>query len=327
MHSRECTVESICFKFQDGNAYGEVYEDLIIITIPLLKVVAQPILGTSEIKFVPAIGDVRTIIKNCFTTILGVTANVPRVENIMFPGTIFLHLMRTLKWRAILDFAKNKTYLTYVYEEEEEVGAIISEGMSIFEVNTIGPGMYLKMYEDYHYLLNGEAENDCKAFMSQDPIPLLKVPHSWLPLSQLYKRTIVEPKKHLLIVVSSVFLIHIKVIVFEKENNLVVHVYSMIITNLSAGSHQKNWKVRPAQGGHDLPSSVDTPEHAELGVWWTERHPNQNHWWNEDIYHRLLYRQQSQLEQKVTHFMTTLLLSFHFCNHTFFSHKSTQHSE
>jgi hypothetical protein len=49
------------------------------------------------------------------------------------------------------------------------------EAVDSFDTNRIGPYSYLKMYETYFNVLNGEAENAMMQFMKTDPFPLLKV--------------------------------------------------------------------------------------------------------------------------------------------------------
>ncbi|GJQ71355.1 DNAH3, partial [Trypoxylus dichotomus] len=144
-------------QYKGGNDYEGEYHDLAVINIPLLKVIGKPVLGCNDIKLCPTIDELRKLIRRCFTKILEVNYNLPRIENIMFPA-----------------FLKNDTYLLAVKENEEPVMQMIKTGMDSFEANIIGPGKYLTMYSTYHYILNGEAEKWVKHFMGQDPLPLLK---------------------------------------------------------------------------------------------------------------------------------------------------------
>ncbi|KAI4456226.1 dynein heavy chain family protein [Holotrichia oblita] len=144
-------------QYKDGNDYEGEYRDLAVINIPLLKVIAKPVIGSSDIKLSPTIVELRKLIRRSFTKILEVNYNVPKIENIMFPA-----------------FLKNNTFMLSVKEDEEPVMQIIKTGMNSFEANIIGPGKYLTMYSAYHYILNGEAEKWVRTFMGQDPLPLLK---------------------------------------------------------------------------------------------------------------------------------------------------------
>lgn len=73
---------------QGGNDYEGEYHDLSVINIPLLKVIAKPVLGSTDMKLSPTIDDFRKLIRRCFTKILEVNFNIPRIETIMFPGLI-----------------------------------------------------------------------------------------------------------------------------------------------------------------------------------------------------------------------------------------------
>jgi hypothetical protein len=58
---------------------------------------------------------------------------------------------------------------------EDEVYNITMEALTSFDTNLIGPHSYLKMYEAYIQILNGEAESAMITFMKTDPFPSLKV--------------------------------------------------------------------------------------------------------------------------------------------------------
>lgn len=52
---------------------------------------------------------------------------------------------------------------------------MIEEGIACFDANMTGPQNYLKTYENYLYIINGEAEAALKAFFEEEPFPYLKV--------------------------------------------------------------------------------------------------------------------------------------------------------
>jgi dynein heavy chain len=58
--------------------------------------------------------------------------------------------------------------------EEVPVGQIFEEGMACFDTNLVGPLNYLKNYEQYYYILNGQAERDLLSFFETVPFPFLK---------------------------------------------------------------------------------------------------------------------------------------------------------
>lgn len=66
-------------------------------------------------------------------------------------------------------------YLLSVKPEEEEIEAIISEALEAFDTNTPGPQKFLEIYNDYLYILSGEAQNSLDTFFTTEPFPYLKV--------------------------------------------------------------------------------------------------------------------------------------------------------
>lgn len=62
---------------------------------------------------------------------------------------------------------------------------MIDEGVTSFGSNVPGPGKYLEMYEDYMYILNGEAEKSLDEFFGLEPFPYLKASAN---LSNLWRR-------------------------------------------------------------------------------------------------------------------------------------------
>lgn len=66
-------------------------------------------------------------------------------------------------------------YLHAVGVHEEEVHNITMEALESFDANLIGPCSYLKIYEAYLKILNGDAETAMINFMKTHPFPLLKV--------------------------------------------------------------------------------------------------------------------------------------------------------
>lgn len=81
------------------------------------------------------------------------------------------------------ELASSNLCLYAVAAYEEEVCNITVEALASFDTNLIGPCSYLKMYETYLPILNGEAENAMMKFMKTDPLPSLKVCEIELHLS------------------------------------------------------------------------------------------------------------------------------------------------
>ncbi|KAJ8964394.1 hypothetical protein NQ317_006775 [Molorchus minor] len=72
-------------KYKGGNDYGEEYDDLSLINLPLITVCVKPTLGTNELTLIPPLDGVQDVLHKCFTKIMNVTKNLTRIEMIMFP--------------------------------------------------------------------------------------------------------------------------------------------------------------------------------------------------------------------------------------------------
>lgn len=143
--------------FQNGNDYGDEYYDLALIQLPILQVTVKPIVGTNTLELDPPLESLRELVRRVFSKILDVNRKIPRFENIVFP-----------------EMAKNQKFLHCVSEEDEEVAAMINEGVAAFESNMVGPVKYLSNYEDYFYILNWEASKALDEFFKIEPFPFLK---------------------------------------------------------------------------------------------------------------------------------------------------------
>jgi hypothetical protein len=66
-------------------------------------------------------------------------------------------------------------WLHAVATHEEEVCNITIKALKSFDTNFKGPYSYLKIYEAYLHILNGEAESAMLEFMKTDPFPTLEV--------------------------------------------------------------------------------------------------------------------------------------------------------
>lgn len=65
--------------------------------------------------------------------------------------------------------------LLSVKPEEEEVQLIIQEALAAFDTNIAGPRTFLNIYNNYLYILSGEASEALDKFFKIDPFPYLKV--------------------------------------------------------------------------------------------------------------------------------------------------------
>ncbi|XP_030747452.1 dynein heavy chain 3, axonemal isoform X2 [Sitophilus oryzae] len=143
--------------FSCGNDYGSEYEDLALIKLPVLNIKVLPKIGTTDLTLSPSLDGVQHMLTKCIRTILDVNKNVDRIQNIMFA-----------------ELEQSETYLSAVDEEDELVKELFKEISSTFESNLIGPQTYLTMYEQYYYILNGEAERELAEFFTTEPFPYLK---------------------------------------------------------------------------------------------------------------------------------------------------------
>jgi hypothetical protein len=75
----------ICFG-QGGNDFGEKFEDDKLNNTPLVTVYVKAVVGTNDLKFEPALHDVRHLIQCWFEKIIEVNQKLPRIECILFPG-------------------------------------------------------------------------------------------------------------------------------------------------------------------------------------------------------------------------------------------------
>lgn len=62
-----------------------------------------------------------------------------------------------------------------VQEHEEQIQAIMNEGLSYFETNLPGPILYCSMYNKYDYILLGKAKNKLLESFNAEFFPPLKV--------------------------------------------------------------------------------------------------------------------------------------------------------
>ncbi|XP_072152186.1 dynein axonemal heavy chain 3 isoform X4 [Bemisia tabaci] len=145
--------------YQKGNEIQENhYEDMMFTLNPMLIVKAVPAVGsTPEILFEPSLLDLKGLVQNLFYKIIRVNDLFPRVEQIMFPE---------MKEKAL--------FLHSVQIEEEEVQNILKVALHSFDMNTLGPTVYLECYRPYFYIFSGEATSSLEDFFKVEPFPSLR---------------------------------------------------------------------------------------------------------------------------------------------------------
>lgn len=144
-------------RFQEGNDFGDEYKDLALIQLPVLKIKVRSIVNTDLLELEPPLDTIKKLVRDVFLKILNVNQNLPCFECIVFP-----------------EMANDGKYLHCVNEDDISVSAMIEAGVKIFEANTIGPVKYLKVYDDYLYILNKAASKALDEFFATEPFPYLK---------------------------------------------------------------------------------------------------------------------------------------------------------
>lgn len=66
-------------------------------------------------------------------------------------------------------------FLHSVQIEEEEVQNILKVALHSFDMNTLGPTVYLECYRPYFYIFSGEATSSLEDFFKVEPFPSLRV--------------------------------------------------------------------------------------------------------------------------------------------------------
>lgn len=147
---------------------------MALIQLPVLKVKVRPIVNTDLLELDPALDTIKTLVQNVFLKILQVNQNLPRFESIVFP-----------------EMADDGKYLQCVTEDDISVADMIQAGVEIFQANMIGPVKYLRVYNDYLYILNGAASKALDDFFAMEPFPYLKDFAKRIDKYQSIKRDIV----------------------------------------------------------------------------------------------------------------------------------------
>lgn len=144
-------------KFKFGNDFGDEYKDLALIQLPIIKIKVKPIINTDFLDLEPSLESIKNLIQDVFLKILDVNQNVPHFESVVFP-----------------ELANDGKYLHCVTVDDISVVSMMEEAVQIFETNIIGPVKYLKVYDEYLYILNGAAGKALDDFFAMEPFPYLK---------------------------------------------------------------------------------------------------------------------------------------------------------
>ena len=157
-HLREMALASIqsfldfMSAYSAGNDFtaprdGEPFPDEECLVAPMLNLKLH--CANQTVEFLPPLEQTREILVSCLQEIVMNTKEFPRVEE---------QLLAEKKTRP--------AYLLSVGWEEDFVQDMCARAVSIFERNVPGPRKYLRLYDAYKHLLNGDADKDRDRFLA-----------------------------------------------------------------------------------------------------------------------------------------------------------------
>ncbi|CAG0883772.1 unnamed protein product [Cyprideis torosa] len=102
------------------------------------------------VEFEPALESVRTVLDKSIQAVLSAALDIPRVEELLFPGEF-----------------EEPMKLRHVRPDEEEVEKIEKNILQIFQENTREPLEYVKVYDQFKDLINGKAQKEIDEFIQR----------------------------------------------------------------------------------------------------------------------------------------------------------------
>ncbi|XP_015509159.2 dynein axonemal heavy chain 3 isoform X1 [Neodiprion lecontei] len=151
IHLKDFIVE-----YSEGNDFTGEYQDMTFIRKPCMTVRVEPVLGTNELKLTPDSSEICRSICYCFERIIKIGDAIPKIEGLLFPE---IHV---------------KSFMSPVQLLEPAIQETIDEALNTFKANINGPHKYLKMYDNFLYILDGQAEHDLENYFALDPLPALR---------------------------------------------------------------------------------------------------------------------------------------------------------
>ncbi|XP_048509500.1 dynein axonemal heavy chain 3 isoform X1 [Athalia rosae] len=142
--------------YSGGNSFTGEYRDLIFIRKPFMTICVEPVLGTKELKIKPDSAELCRSIHYCFERIIKIGNAIPRIEVLLFPDV------------------KTKSFMSPIQFLEPAVQEILDEALASLNANRDGPQRYLEMYNNFLYILDGQAEQNLRQCFATDPLPNLK---------------------------------------------------------------------------------------------------------------------------------------------------------
>ncbi|XP_058254502.1 dynein axonemal heavy chain 3 [Hemibagrus wyckioides] len=134
--------------YQDGNDFGECYDELSYTQRPLLLVKLK--VEESSITFQPPLSQCWELIMNSFIHIISSADHLPRVECILFS-----------------ELQEKDLTLRSVKHDELLVKDLLSRARVVYQRNSAGPHRYLKIYNKYSKLLDQSARRDILSFLQE----------------------------------------------------------------------------------------------------------------------------------------------------------------
>lgn len=130
-----------------GARGGQFYRDGEFLAKPLLSLRLEQRGG--KVEFVPSLEETWQILVECLKEIVASTERFPRIETELFH-----------------EMAQSKMYLLPVGWQEDHVQECVRKVEAIFRKNTEGPAEYVRMYDKYSDLLDGEADREKDVFLA-----------------------------------------------------------------------------------------------------------------------------------------------------------------
>ena len=133
--------------YSKGNNYEGEYKEGEFLLTPMLRI--KLVEKDGLVVFKPPLEKTKEKIIFCLKSIVQQTHDFPRIEKELFPELV----------------KSTQMFLLPVQWEEDHIQSLVQQVIEIFDINAIGPKMYISLYEKYSTLLNGQEEKDKNNFL------------------------------------------------------------------------------------------------------------------------------------------------------------------